>query len=249
MTTPSPATPPSGLRARASAASAKVPTKWLVSGLVGTFLIVSAAFGGLNDAAPTPLPVLAAGDAFTGAQLRIAVDRAVLIDAFPEQNIVPDEGKRLLVVVATVEDVWTKPVSTLASIGAADNLRPVGVTGIAADSAPRTVAVLSDGSQYPELQPGVPIQLAFIWDVDRDALADGDPVRVDVYDKSYQAEGFVTFGERFDNPVVAAYAELPIDDVGAGAEPEPDSDADAPDSPGAPDAPDAADAAETAAAG
>jgi hypothetical protein len=208
------------LRARASQASAKVPTKWLVSGVVGLFLVVSAAFGGLNDAAPTPLPALAAGDPFTGAQLRIAVDRAVLIDSFPEQNIVPDDGKRLLVVVATVEDVWTKPVSTIASIGAADNLRPVDVAGIDADTAPRTVAVLSDGSEYPELQPGVPIQLVFIWDVDPEALADGDPVRVDVYDKTYLAEGFVTFGERFDNPVVAAYAELPVDDVGAGTDPE-----------------------------
>ncbi|MFB2598073.1 hypothetical protein ACEXQE_09800 [Herbiconiux sp. P17] len=225
MTTPSPATPPSGLRARASAASATVPTKWLVSGVVGLFLVVSAAFGGLDDAVPPPLPALAAGDSFTGAQLRIAVDRVVLIDSFPEQNIVPDDGKRLLVVVATVEDVWTKPVSTIASIGAADNLRPVGVAGIGPDTAPRTVAVLSDGSEYPELQPGVPIQLAFIWDVDPAALADGDPVRVDVYDKAYQAEGFVTFGERFDNPVVAAYAEVPVDDVGAGVEPDADADA------------------------
>jgi hypothetical protein len=220
VTTPSPPARPSGLRARASAVSAKVPTKWLVSGIVGLFLVVSAAFGGLDDAAPDPLPALAAGDTFTGAELRITVDRAVLIDSFPEQNIVPDDGKRLLVLVATVEDVWTKPASTRPSIGAADNLRPVGVAGIDESTAPRTVAVLSDGTEYPDLQPGVPIELAFIWDIDPDALAAGESLRVDVYDKSYLADGFVTFGERFENPVVAAYAELPVDDVGAGADAE-----------------------------
>jgi hypothetical protein len=217
VTTPPPAETPSTVRARAAALGDRVPTKWLVTGIAAVFLAGSAAFGGLETAAPAPLPEVEAGEAFTGAELRIAVERVALIDGFPEQYIEPEtEGNRLLVVVATVENVWDTPVSTLSDIGAADNLRPVGVPGLDASSEPLTVAVLDDGSQNPELQPGVPIELAFMWEVAPDAVADGDEIRLDLYDKTYQAEGFVTYGERFIDPFVAAYTTLPVDDVGAG---------------------------------
>ncbi|GAA2228292.1 hypothetical protein N1031_05450 [Herbiconiux moechotypicola] len=206
-----------GIGTRARALGDKVPTKWLVSGLFAVFLACSALFGGLETAAVTPPPALAAGEPYSGAQLRIAVERAALIDGFPEQYIEPEtEGNRLLVVVATVENLWRNPASTISNIGAADNLRPVGVAGLDAASEPLTVAVLNDGAEYPELQTGVPIELAFIWEVTPDAVADGDEIAVDVYDKSYRADGFVTSGERWENPVVAATVTLEVADVGAG---------------------------------
>jgi hypothetical protein len=195
----------------------KIPTRYVVTGLGAVFLAVSAAFGGLADAPVEPVPAVAAGESVSGAQLRIAVERAVLIDGFPEQGIEPAEGSRLLVLVAEVENVHTRPVSTSGDgFGASDNLRPVGVAGLDADSAPLSVAVLDDGSEFPELQPGVPIELAFIWEIADGALADGDRLAVDVYDKTYRANGFVTYGERFDDRFVAATTELEVSDVGAG---------------------------------
>jgi hypothetical protein len=190
----------------------------LVSGVVGLLLVASAAFGGLEAAGAPPVPQVAPGEAVTGEQLRITVERAVLIDAFPEQNIEPEPGNRLLVVIATVENVWTDPVLSIDGQGAADNLRPVGVDGLDASSAPLSVAVISDGTEFPELQPHVPIELAFIWQVGDSAVADGDEVTVDIYDKSYQAEGFITYGERFVDPVVVASTSVAVSDVGAGAD-------------------------------
>ena len=200
-----------------------MPTKWFFTGLVVVFLAGSAAFGGLNDVPAPPVPEIDAGESFTGAELRIQPERASLIDGFPEQGILPEEGKRLLVVVAEVENVWDEPVSTLDKIGAGDNIRPRGVTGLDAESAPLTVAVLSDGTERPELQPRVPVELAFIWEVDPDAVQ-GDTLTVDLYDKSYRAEGFVTYGERFENPFVAASSDLPLKDVGEGTAPADGSD-------------------------
>ncbi|WP_440710767.1 hypothetical protein [Herbiconiux sp. YIM B11900] len=217
MTTTPPAPPATGLRARAGSAVQKVPTKWFVSGGLVVFLAVSAAFGGLNDAVAAPIPELAAGDTHTGAQLSITVERAVLLDGFPEQGILPDEGDRLLVVVATVEDVWHDPASTRNTLGAADNLRPVGVQGLDAASMPLSVAVISDGSEFPDLQPGVPIELAFIWSVDPAALAEGDAIAVDLYDKTYRSDGFITSGERWVDPVVAATVTVPVTDSGDGS--------------------------------
>lgn len=206
------------MRARAKALGEKVPTKYVVTGLTGVVLLATAGFGGLADAPATALPAVGAGESVTGAQLRIAVERAVLIDGFPEQHIVPDPGNRLLVLVTEVENLTDVPVPTSDEIGAADNLRPVGVPGLDAASEPFTVVVLDDAAELAELQPRVPVELAYIWQVADDALVADDPIEVDVYDKSYRAEGFVTYGARYENPFVTARAELEVDDVGAGVD-------------------------------
>jgi hypothetical protein len=206
------------IRARAKVLTAKVPTRWFITALIALFLAASAAFGGLEKADTPPIPQLDVGESFTGAQLRIAVEGAVLIDAFPEAFITPQPGNRLLVIRATVENVWDKPVATISRIGAADNVRPRGIDGM--EDEPLTVAVISDGSPYPELQPAVPVELAFIWEVPNGAISQSDVLRIDVLDKTYIAGGFVTYGERFQDPFVAASVEAPVTDVGAGVDQE-----------------------------
>jgi len=193
---------------------AKIPTRWFVGALLALFLAASAAFGGLEEAKTAPIPQLDVGESFTGAQLRVAVEDAVLIDAFPEAYITPQPGNRLLVIRATVENVWNKPVSTYSSIGAADNVRPRGIDGM--EGEPLTVAVISDGSSYPELQPAVPVELAFIWEFPDGAISQSDVLQIDLMDKTYAAGGFVTYGERFEDPFVAASVEASVTDVGAG---------------------------------
>jgi hypothetical protein len=214
VTTTPPVTRAARIRARAKALSAKVPTRWFITSLVALFLAASAAFGGLDEAATPPVPQLDVGDSFTGAQLRITVEDAVLIDAFPEAFITPQPGNRLLVIRATVENVWDKPVTTISKIGAADNVRPRGIDGM--EDEPLTVSVISDGSPYPDLQPSVPVELAFIWEVPDGAVSQSDVITIDVLDKTYVAGGLVTYGERFQDPFVAAYVEAPVTDVGAG---------------------------------
>lgn len=191
-----------------------MPTKWFFSALLGVFLLGSAAFGGLDDVPATPDPRLNVGESFTGAQLKISVEGAVLIDAFPEANIEPDPGKRLLVIRAMVENVWDSPVPTYAGSGAADNIRPNGIKD--RDENLKTVALISDATEYPRLQPNVPVELAYIWQVPARQFAASDVLRVDLLDKTYIAEGFVTYGERFEDPFVAAYTEVDVTDVGAG---------------------------------
>ena len=203
---------------RARALSSKVPSKWLVTAFVGLFLLGSAAFGGLNTVAADALPEVAAGTPYPGAELTITVSRAVLIDGFPEQGIRPDDGKRFLVVIATFENLWDRPITSYKGIGAADNLRPVGIDGITADSSPDHVVVVSDGTDFPRLQPHVPVELAMMWQVDAAVGVGPGEVQVDIYDKTYAAGGFVTYGARYEDPFVAASATVPLKDVGAGAD-------------------------------
>lgn len=81
-----------------------------------------------------------------------------------------------------------------------------------------TVSVISDATEYPRLQPNVPVELAYIWQVPALQFAASDLLRIDVLDKEYVSGGFITFGERFENPFVAAYTEVEVTDVGAGVE-------------------------------
>ena len=65
----------------------------------------------------------------------------------------------------------------------------------------------------------MPVELAYIWEVRAGSVAESDVLRIDVLDKEYMAEGFVSYGERFIDPFVAAYTEVEVTDVGAGVAP------------------------------
>lgn len=114
--------------------------------------------------------------------------------------------------------MWDLPVRTDPG-HAADNLRPRGIKDL--DENLLTVAVISDATKYPQLQPNVPIELAYIWQVPARQFATDDVLRIDLLDKRYVADGFVTYGERFEDPFVAASVDVEVTDVGAGvAQPE-----------------------------
>ena len=220
VTQPAPIRTRTGWRTGVKKAADRVPTKWFITALSLIFLGASAAFGGLADAAEPPVTRLEPGETYEGAQLAITVDRAVLIDAFPEQFIVPEEGNRLLVIVAVVENVFDKPVTSTAGFGLSDNLRLVGVDGLEADAAPSEISILSDSTSMPVLQPNVPVEVGFMWEVDDDALSDGEAVTIDIIDKTYVSTGAITYGERFESPFVAATTQIELTDVGAGTAPE-----------------------------
>jgi hypothetical protein len=202
----------------------RLPTAWLLSGITGVFLAVSAAFGGLDDAPVQAAPILEAGDTHQGMELTVSVSRALLIDAFPEQLLTPDQGHRLLVVRAVVENTTTAPLR-LASAPTgpvrlngitADTIRVSGVEGLPVATPPVSVLVIDDGSDDAVVQPGVPVELAFVWDVAADAVAEGDSIEVQLMDRVKISEGELTYGGLYDDPVVSATLELALGDVGAG---------------------------------
>jgi hypothetical protein len=203
-------------RKRALALYDRLPTKWLVTGITTVLLALSAVLGGLDDAPRAPTPEIEPGDSYAALQLTLTAERASLIDGFPEQLVMPDEGYRLLVVVATVENTWHEPVRIAAVSGAADSLLPVGVDFADQATAPSSIIVFDDGSQVSTVQPDVPVRVAYVWEVPADALADGDELRVDILDREHQGEAAVYFGDRFSDFHVAAFVTLTVEDLGAG---------------------------------
>jgi hypothetical protein len=193
----------------------RVPTPWLISAVAAVLLAVSAVFGGLDDAPVQAAPHLEPGDTHAGAELTVAVNRAVLIDGFPEQNLAPEPGNRLLVVQANVENTTTAPLRL--STTEADRIRVGGVADLPQDSPPSSILMIDDGSDKVVVQPGIPVELAFIWEVRGDAVAEGDSLAVQLLDRVLISEGELTYGGLYDDPVVTASSTLIVADVGAGA--------------------------------
>jgi hypothetical protein len=201
-------------RERARALFDRVPTRWLVLSAGGGLIGLSALFGGLEDAPPPVHPVIQAGETHEGSELAIAVDSALLIDAFPEQNLVPAAGSRLFVIRATVEN--TTAAARRLSAAEADTVRVEGVSALPIDEPPARVLVIDDGSDRAVAQPGVPVEVVFVWEIADGALTKGDIVTISILDRVFMGEGELTYGGLYGPPAVRATVQVPLGDVGAG---------------------------------
>lgn len=200
------------------AATDRVPTRWFAGLATAAFLAATAAFGGLATAA-TPEPAqLEPGDAHVTDQRSLTVKRAVLIDELPGSGVSPEEGQRVLALIVDVENTWDKPQkSGIEGIG-----ESFVIEGIDAE-ADSSVARLDDATTQPRLQPGVPAELVYTWAVDADDYAAGDELTVTLRELTLYTGSFVMRGQTWSDPVTSATMTLEIEDVGAGADAEPEA--------------------------
>jgi len=211
---PTPPPRPAFWRERIPGLADRLPTRWLLTGLTTVLLGLSALFGGLDDSPVQAAPVIAEGERHVGSELTVTVTRALLIDAFPEQGVVPAEGDRLLVVRALVENTTTEPIrlNTVDS----DRIRVGGVPGLPQAEPPFDILVVDDGSDEVVAQSGVPVEVVFLWQVAGDAVAEGDAIEVQLLDRVFISEGQLTYGGLYGDSVVSGTFELKLGDVGAG---------------------------------
>jgi len=203
-------------RQRARGLYDRLPTKWLITGVSAVLLGASALLGGLDDVPTPPTPQFEPGDRYEATQLTIQPESASLIDGFPEHGVTPAEGNRLLVVIATVENTWSDPVRIATGSTEPDSLVPVGIELAGEYRAPIDLIVFGDGTTVATVQPNVPVQVAYVWEVPAGSVADGDDVRFDVLDREYQGEARIYFGDRFSDFHVAGYVTFTVEDLGAG---------------------------------
>lgn len=203
--------------------------KFGAAGLVAVALGATAAFGGLTDApkrVSDELPVLKADETHTNEQFALTFSRAVLIDDLPGSGTYPEEGERTLVVTATVTDVTNEPVlspqyldDTVAVEGLpAERIDDLGETAM-------SVVRLDDETLGPWLQPDLPVEVAISWPVPEDLLEKGETLRIRISDVPYYELQFLQDEGGFwdtDAAKPAAYVDLTLEDVGAGADQEED---------------------------
>lgn len=197
-------------------ATDRVPTAWIPGILTAVFLGAAAAFGGLEAVAAPPIATLQPGDEHRNDMLSITVERAVLIDTFPEAGASAndEEGERVLAVVVTAENVWDRAVPAENDVSLTGMLRASGL----AEASPVSAARLDDGTNEPWLQPEMPVELVVTWIIDAGELAAGDEVDLELRDFTLQEGQIVFSGEAWIDPVVGARVSVPVTDVGAGAD-------------------------------
>lgn len=191
-----------------------IPTKWIAGIVTGGFLVVTAAYGGLETVQPEPLVALQPGETHENDQLALTVERAVLIDDFREAGTIAGEGERVLALVVTVENVWTDPLMASGnnSVGMTIRVDDLG------DVAPDSIARMDDATWAPYLQPGVPAQLVATWLVPETQFSEETPIDLTLRNPSLHIGQHLTYGASWGEPVEAATLTVTATDVGAGLE-------------------------------
>lgn len=193
------------------AASDRVPTRWFAGIATAVFLAGTAAFGGLATAATPPVAALQPGEEHRNDQLAVTIERAVLVDEFPEAGVFVEDGERVLAVLMSVENTWIEPLPAYPGSSVTES---VIVEGLPVE--PDSVARYDDATLSPDLQPGVPAQIVFAWAVEDGAFEDDRSLTLTLNDMTLYTGSFVANGQWWTSPVEAATLSVPLEDIGAG---------------------------------
>jgi len=173
---------------------------WIL--LAGAVLLaITGLFGGLAtvEKEPVVLPVLPIGEEHVGAQFGVAVHSVELMDVAPAYTFEADEGNEYLVVSITLTNNFV--VSTT------DIDEAISLEGLKLPKIDRTV-LLSDSTPLPQAHPGLPIDVALVWQVPRGSVADKETVQVSIMEASLQTEPDLLFGDYWYDPVPVAHVDL-----------------------------------------
>lgn len=188
----------------------RVPTKWFAAIGTGVFLAATAAFGGLATAAEEPVPSAAPEQEVIAKPFTVSVERAVLIDEFPEAGIYVEDGQRVLALQLEVVNTWTEPLAA----GSKDSL--AGAVRVQGLDLAESTARYDDATGNPRLQPGVPAEIVLTWAIDPEEFSEGDEIVVTVNSMSLHVGSFVASGQWWTDPVPAAEVTVVAEDVGSG---------------------------------
>jgi hypothetical protein len=196
------------------AATDRVPTRWFAGIGTALFLAATAAFGGLAAVAEPGPTTLEAGVEHRSDEFAITVERAVLLDEFPEAGVFvdEDENERVLAVQIGIENLWTEPLQA----GPLTLTKSLAVEELG-ESPMESVARFDDATISPWLQPGVPAEIVLTWIFEEGDLVDGDILHLTLSDLSLYTGSFVTTGQSWEDPVPAATLTLVVTDAGSGS--------------------------------
>lgn len=139
------------------------------------------------------------GEEFIGPELATVVHSAEFSDTAPGR-FEPDEGYTYLVVRATVTNLYT-----VSSITFTDLLQ---IPSLGEDMAKAERVTFGDGTLGPQINPQVPLDVVFMWDVPLALVPEDGVVPVTIMAKSFTKDGDVTFGSYWSDPQPAAIVTL-----------------------------------------
>lgn len=182
----------------------------VVAGILAVAGIVAIPLGGwdtvqLQSAVVPEHPV---GEPFIGNRLAVTIEDLYLTDDFPDDYTETEPGQSFLVVVATMEALTDEPETPI-TVGPPNPFTIPDLIGIdeRLEFGALTVFLERDGDYEPDLSPGVPDTLLFVFAVPQQRYADGDVLRIGLTDATPQ-EADIIEGTRWVDHHVAV--EVPI---------------------------------------
>ncbi|MEV4753571.1 hypothetical protein AB0J86_00410 [Micromonospora sp. NPDC049559] len=184
-----------------------IPLRWLGLSAGAATLAVSGFFGGLEGPDEPAIPVVQPGTVDRGSPWNVTVSRVRLVNDLGTLRLtVP--GDRWLAVVATVEVTADESRNDLDDV-----LRLTGVLGLMSQE-PAHVMLMRDATELGRLNPGMPEEIAFVWEQSAGAAPPGT-VTVQIYGKTYRMDNLANRMEWLD-PAVRAEVVAPVQDRRAG---------------------------------
>jgi hypothetical protein len=167
---------------------------WPLFVVVGAATVVGliALVGGFNEVPLEKLPVIDFGDTYTGPEISATITDTYLTDSFPVKDYDASEGNVYLIVEATLENVIDQPVIFMreAVVVLID-----GVIDPDNDDDERYGLVdLRTGDSPGFLQPGLPIEVAYIWEIPADSVKPGDAMVIGLLER-FKVYGDPIFGD------------------------------------------------------
>lgn len=154
----------------------RIPWWAWVIGCVVVAVGTVAALGGFSDVPVQKLPTIELGQTYSTNEVDVTVVGTGLSDGTPFNDYTED-GKQYVTV--EVEVTATTDAPTLI---AADLIRVLleGVIGV--DERPDPTELRNGG--YPlALQPGLPVRIAYTWEVDTGDVRAGDPIVIGIFEE------------------------------------------------------------------
>ncbi|MDH6180619.1 hypothetical protein M2152_000801 [Microbacteriaceae bacterium SG_E_30_P1] len=187
---------------RASRWLDRVPLRWWVIAAVAALLGISAVFGGLNEAerADDGPEVVSVAEEFVGPELATTVHSVEIDTAVTGRVGEAEEGNTYLAVSATVTNLWK-----VSSITFTDLLQ---LPWLGDDLAKAERVVYADGELGVQVNPNVPVDVVFIWEIPTELVPEDGIIPVTIMAKSFTEDGDVTYGSYWSSPEPAAVVEL-----------------------------------------
>jgi hypothetical protein len=157
----------------------------VVVGVAAVGGLVAIPFGGWDtvDLVSDDIPEQPIGQPYVGAQWTIAIDDVYLTDEHPDGYTELEPGQVVLVVVATLENMRDEPEYPLGTSSLYSFVIPGLVTsGEVMPAGSYSTYLARDGAFGPELNPGVPDTVEFVFLADAARFAEGDEVRIGLLD-------------------------------------------------------------------
>jgi hypothetical protein len=172
----------------------------------GSIVGIVALLGGFNEVPIEKLPRISLGEPFVGNEVALQVDEIYLSRTAPVTGYDAEEGHVYLVVETTAENTTSGPNIFL------NRALRVEVDGaISSTDAPYNFVDLRTGDGVSFLQPGLPVQVAFFWEVEEDRIDAGGEILLGIFER-YDSPDDPRFDDAKTSPVPMVLVEESIGD-------------------------------------